>query len=565
MSGDSGAPPPKKKRHRSTGLEMLDPAFGTGEASIGYGTQPTAPRRPGSRVGKRKSGTVSQIDISEAPDTPVVQPASPSLSPPTIEYGSSPKRKPAKPRQGVLSSYMPPRSIGNLLQASLGRRRYETLNPRKGGRKSPDEPEPVEEKTHEATVTLGLPATGKMSPWEQQKQKGMSQLSPSIQRLAAQNPDWSENMMRDLDRIVAAYNLERRKMQHESGNTSKFYAMTIAQVLRKKSGLLQDTVDRHVKRWRLPTPKKKREKSPSPEPAIGQLRDRPDQPPRTLSALSSPSPTPEPAPEPALHSPAADLFESLSLPEVPDIHPPPADQMILPPTAALRSSPSSVASFRSSAFGGIGSDLRPGTWWNPVMPGEPPRHGRPVSPTNSARRGVIGHHPLPQHVTPGQHPSGGDPARSLSSSSLRSLPSTATSDLINQRLQIQAAQTNTLPERRGVVSGSIRRSRSSTAASFDRARRRMLNVPRGLQKSKQRGLQVLKRQNFHIEQQGPNNLILHARIVNRGVIDQIRALVTKITRPILVENQKVPKKQQVNHIAHLLEKHNHVRITVVDS
>jgi hypothetical protein len=93
----------------------------------------------------------------------------------------------------------------------------------------------------------------------------------------------------------------------------------------------------------------------------------------------------------------------------------------------------------------------------------------------------------------------------------------------------------------------------------------MLNVPRGLQKSKQRGMQVLKRQNFHIEQQGPNNLILHARIVNSGVIDQIRALVTKITRPILVENQKVPKKQQVNHIAHLLEKHNHVRITVVDS
>ena len=569
MSGDS-APPPKKKRHRPTRLEMLDPAFGTGEATIGYGSQPTAPRRPGSRVGKRKSGTVSQIDISEAPDTPIVQP---SLSPPTIEYGSSPKRKPAKPRQGLLSSYTPH------LRASLGRRRYETLNPRKGGRKSPDEPEPVEEKTHEATVTLGLPATGKMSPWEQQKQKGMSQLSPSIQRLAAQNPDWSENMMRDLDRIVAVYNLERRKMQHESGNTSKFYAMTIAQVLRKKSGLLQDTVDRHVKRWRLPTPKKKREKSPSPEP---ELPDRPDLP--APKPVSTPEPEfaegdiPEsPVPWPSeWQNPATDLFDSLSLPEVPDIHPPPADQMILPPTAALRSSPSSVASIRSSAFGGVGSDLTPGTWWNPVMPGEPPRHGplvpysQSVSPTNSAkagRHGRIGHHPLrmPQHVTPGQHPSGGDPARSLSSSSMRSLPSTATSELINQRQRIQAAQTNTLPERRGVVSGSIRRSRSSTAASFDRARRRMLNVPRGLQKSKQRGMQVLKRQNFHIEQQGPNNLILHARIVNSGVIDQIRALVTKITRPILVENQKVPKKQQVNHIAHLLEKHNHVRITVVDS
>ena len=163
MSGDAGNPePPKKKRHRPTGLEMLDPTFGTGEASIGYGTAPTGPRRQGSRIGQRKSGTVSQIDISEAPDTPVRH--EPSVSPPTIEYGSPPKRKPAKPRQGLLSSSMPPKSIGNLLRASLGRRRYETLNPRKGGRNSPDEPEPVEEKTHEATVTLGMPMSAEMSP-----------------------------------------------------------------------------------------------------------------------------------------------------------------------------------------------------------------------------------------------------------------------------------------------------------------------------------------------------------------------------------------------------------------
>ncbi len=568
----------------------------------------------------------------------------PSPSPPTIQYGSptsTPKlvRKLKKTAFKGLTPPVGPRRPGSRVhnrgsgqqgihvyqagvRAHLGRRQYEFDNPAKGGlplfsgglpqrvdpRVPPDEKEPVEEKASEAKQTVGMPVSGQMELWESRKEKAINRLPPKVQRLAKGNENWAENLMRRLDAFTAQYNLGRRTMQRESGDTSRFDPMTLDEVIFKKFDLVEDIINSSVATWREPTPKKPaREKTP--EPYI------PDPIPATPPQEREDPGEREPSPatveygSPEKHRPANELLDAFNgiieeLPDVPDPH-----QSILPQTATLRRRPAEPPDFA----GDFGSPTMAPEPSYGVFPGTPPEQvidfpgfeDFPDTPQRSDYSWMATHDgsivqsdypglpPLPDEI-PEESLVGGASASTFGTRTLidmrrahqarldeleRQDSSIGTRELMNirggaqARLDVLHGQDPIKNYMQAFIPGykkgraeRVQRSERSVASSFQRARSKMLNVPRGLQKSGGiRGMQVLKKQNFHIEQLSPGELILHARIINDGVVAQVRALVGKISRTILVEGQKVPRKKVVNQILSILGEKNHVRITVLDS
>ena len=452
-------------------------------------------------------------------------------------------------------------------------------------RPPPDEIEPVEEKAPEAKVTLGMGASDAMLPWVQRKKAAISRLPPEFRRLADKSEDWAENLMRDLDRFTALQNVSGR--ESHSGSMP-YQLMSIPNVMFKYRDETKELLDKHRKLYNIyAEPEPIREPSPEPNQEAAEPTEFED-------VLIGQNPDAQQQPI-NIHYPANELIDVFGgiieeLPYVPDPH-----QSILPQTATLRRRPASpVSDFEgdfgpptmapdpsyevypgtppeTEVFAGFESEPNPygyefgGSEMEPLrIPGTPPQR----SQWGSTPSGSIAPMEPPDEI----------PEESLGGASARS-GRTGTRELMNVRggaqamLDVLEGQDPTESYLRAFIPGykkgraeRVQRSERSDASSFQRARSRMLNVPRGLQKSGGiRGMQVLRKQNFHIEQLSPGELILHARIINDGVVAQVRALVGKISRTILVEGQKVPRKKIVNHILRILDQKNHVRITVLDS
>ncbi len=550
-----GSPPKpaRKKKKQPTMLERLNPAFATGQAMAG--TSP--PKRPRRRGGAKRDAV--QLDLTqESPPKP--PPFQLSQAPPVPPKRQKKKKPIPQLGPGLLAHFPKIGAVQRRLRSAYQRGQLQRQNPAIGGislfagslplRVSPDalEPEPMDvegdEKAHEASVTLGLSADPvAMVPWETRKQEAISRLGPRIQSLIQQHAGWGEDLLRNIDLFALQRNKHRQAMG--KGVSKKgFEQLSLKEVVIKFPAEVKQIVDKHLKLWNV------RNREPSPPPAAVPLPKTPPRRPSPSAEEYIPRPipatpregspasdtsvpgirSPEPSPEP-VRNPARDLlnaFDGLNvLPEIPDPR-----QSVLPQTATLRA--------------------------------EPEERLVPYS--------------LSRETTPGGEPSLYQGDVKGERSSVNSAYRTGTRELMNRRAGAQQ-QLNILagPARNprseymrafspGYIPGRpelIQRSQRSVASSFQRARSKMLNVPRGLQKSGgYRGMQVLKKLNFHIEQLSPNELILHARIVNDGVVHQVRGLVAGISRPILVDGQKVSRKKIVNHILSILEEKNHVRISV---
>jgi len=565
-------------------------------------------------------------------------------SPPVVAYGSSPKGKrkvidlsqdspeqlsqplllsqapppPKKRRKKPGKKHGPPQGPGllgynfrsrkfekmqDLFRARHARSELQRRNPNVGAmplfsgghplRQAPDEPDDEpDEKAEAVKVTAGIPAApSAMVPWEKQRRNVLKALSSNVQSFARMNPEWAENLTRELQMVAAKLNAERQGTHWWKSGPGK--TISTLDLIKKWPQKAKPIVQKYLRNWKIldtpgPSPIKDHEPDPSEVPLPGS-------PGRELSPAVVEYGSPDKSGTVTqINNPKRDLLNAFmgveeELPDVPDPH-----QSVLPQTATLRIRPDEPPVFSDPSFGEpdypYGAEFGVPDMEPLRVPGSP----EPVEFSGTFKHDIDepewlkpGLHKLPEGYkdvapTPSVLSEGtwlGTPEGSEAMAGLRDDGSVGTRELMNYREQLQS-RLNVLGERRpyesymkafvpGYKAGrpeSIQRSERSVSSAFQRARSRMLNVPRGLQKSGGiRGMQVLKKQNFHIEQLSPSELVLHARIINDGVVAQVRGLVAKISRTILVDGHKVPRKGIVGHILRLLEEKNHVRITVLDS
>ena len=583
-------------------------------AAVGYGT-------PKATKALKKTGLLG-VSPPLAPRREGSRTKAEDRHPPPKQKRPPRKKKTPNLGPGLLAHWATRGSVlmQQRMHAAHGRREYEVLNPRKSGmqlfagglpmRVSPDAPEPEpgereeEQKQEEATQTLGIEAPPQaMKTWELRKKEAITRLEPRIQQLVREHAGWGDSLMRAIDEFAAEKNLGRQG--------SGLPEMSLKDVVWHFKKQLKPIIDRQVKLWNVrDRPEERPEDHPLPETP-------PKTPPREPSppsvAYGSPATTVAYEIPPTPENPHQDLLDAFTglhvLPDVPDPH-----QSILPQTATLRIDPKEPPVF--GGFGGPEYVEQEIPETPPVFASEEfggPEHVAQEFETADAPEfegGFTG--PQPDWLKPGYHELPAPPTPPFSEGWHTPVTSPDATPTPSQIMGITPEQSEAMEsEERDILGGMsgvsgespdiadymtgsssvnsarqgrnprsdllratnpeyqpgnpeiIQRSLRSVASSFQRARNRTLNVPRGLMKSGSfRGMQVLKKQNFHIEQLSPNELVLHARIINDGVVAQIRGLVAGISRPILVDSQKIPRKKLVNHILAVLESKNHVRITV---